>query len=138
MIHCGSVRQAAQVMVMEELCLESMPGSSKHTVEGCNLTSAIAAAAAMQCYTGCAIPLSKAQSGSQMSTDGSFGDDVLMSGHSSAVGTIARIVFKFQHRPEWLMEGSRIIVRDRTDGCTAGAGVIRKLWYSPRPVENSS
>ena len=112
---------------MEEVQLsESHASSSRvHSVEGCNLASAIAAAAVMQDYTASASMLSHAQSGS----NGSMGDDLSMSGSSSAVGTCTRVVFKFEHRPEWLMEGARIILRDRTDGCTAGAGVIRKLFH---------
>lgn len=131
-IHCGSVRQAAQVMSMEEVrssesVLPSM--SSSHIVEGCNLASAIAAAVVMQDYTMRSSVLSSAQSGSNMIADGFMGDEVPLPGSNSAVGTLTRVVFKFQHRPEWLMEGSRIILRDRTDGCTAGAGVIRKLVH---------
>ncbi len=105
--------------------------SSSHIVEGCNLASAIAAAVVMQDYTvGSSVTvLSSAQSGSNMIADGFMGDEVPLSGSNSAVGTLTRVVFKFQHRPEWLMEGSRIILRDRTDGCTAGAGVIRKLVH---------
>ena len=40
---------------------------------------------------------------------------------------IAVVTFRFTHRPEWLQEGARMVVRDRTDGCTAGAGVVRAL-----------
>ncbi len=113
---------------MEEVrSVESASSSGRRIVEGCNMASAIAAAAVMQEYRSGTSALSK--SVCSLVADGSFGDDVLMSGNISAVGTLTRVVFKFQHRPEWLMEGSRIIVRDRTDGCTAGAGVIRKLFY---------
>lgn len=103
--------------------------SSSHVVEGCNLASAIAAAVVMQDYTAGSSVLSVAQSGSNIVADGFMGDEVSMSGSNSGVGNLTRVVFKFQHRPEWLMEGSRIILRDRTDGCTAGAGVIRKLVH---------
>ncbi len=119
-------------MSMEEVrSSESvLPGSSiSHIVEGCNLASAIAAAVVMQDYTMGSSVLSSAQSGSNMIADSFMGDEASMSGSNSAVGTLTRVVFKFQHRPEWLMEGSRIILRDRTDGCTAGAGVIRKLVH---------
>ena len=128
-IHCGSVRQAAQVMVMEEL--RSVSEGSRHIVEGCNLISAIAAAAAMQNCTCAGAASGRMQSGSNMSSDGSFGEDQLgcVDSSRSAVGTLARVVFKFQHRPEWLMEGSRLVVRDRTDGCIAGAGVICHLSF---------
>ena len=107
----------------------SPSSSSSHIVEGCNLASAIAAAVVMQDHTTGSSVLSTAQSGSNTTADCFMGDEVLISGSSSAVGTLTRVVFKFQHRPEWLMEGSRIILRDRTDGCTAGAGVIRKLVH---------
>lgn len=131
-IHCGSVRQAAQVLSMEEVKSSdsvSPSSSSSHIVEGCNLASAIAAAVVMQDYTTGSSVLGSAPSGSNMIADGFMGDEASISGSNSAVGTLTRVVFKFQHRPEWLMEGSRIILRDRTDGCTAGAGVIRKLVH---------
>lgn len=128
-IHCGSVRQAAQVMVMEELKpAESTSTGSRHMVDGCDLTSAVAAAAAMQDCTNAGMTTGKLGSGSNMSSDGSCGEDQLGCAEGAAFGTLARVVFKFQHRPEWLMKGSRIIVRDRTDGCIAGAGVIQKLF----------
>eukprot|EP00798_Chlamydomonas_sp_ICE-L_P006227 gene6227-2845_t len=40
------------------------------------------------------------------------------------LGTIARVQFQFISRPEWLKEGSRVIVRDLADGLVAGAGFI--------------
>lgn len=127
-IHCGSVRQAAQVVVMEELRpTQSDAYRIRHMVEGCNLTSAVAAAAAMQDHMCAGTSATKTSSGGNLSSDGSFGDEQLGCADGTAVGTLARVVFKFQQRPEWLMEGSRLIVRDRTDGCIAGAGVIRKL-----------
>lgn len=128
-IHCGSVRQAAQVVVMEELKpAESSSTNGRHMVDGCDLTSAVAAAAAMQDCTSAGMSTGKSNSGSNMSSDGSCGEDQLGCADRVAFGTLARVVFKFQHRPEWLMKGSRIVVRDRTDGCIAGAGVIQKLF----------
>ncbi|KAL0041973.1 hypothetical protein WJX79_010692 [Trebouxia sp. C0005] len=129
-IHCGSVRQAAQVMSMEEVKSSDAVSpsiTSSRIVEGCNLVSAVAAAVVMQDYTTGSSLLNTAQSGSSMLADGYMGDEASMCENSSGVGTLTRVMFKFQHRPEWLMEGSRVILRDRTDGCTAGAGVIRKL-----------
>ena len=128
-IHCGSVRQAAQVVVMEELRpAESTSMGSRHMVDGCDLTSAVAAAAAMQDCTNAGMTTGKLGSGSNMSSDGSSGEDQLGCAEGAAFGTLARVIFKFQHRPEWLKKGSRIVVRDRTDGCIAGAGVIQKLF----------
>ena len=129
-IHCGSVRQAAQVMVMEELPPSSSTSSGcRHMVDGCDLTSAVAAAAAMQDCTSASMTVGNSQSGSNISSDGSGGEDQVGCVDAAAVGTLARVVFKFQHRPEWLMKGSRIVVRDRTDGCIAGAGVLQKLFF---------
>ena len=117
------------MMAMEEIRLaEPADNSSLQLIDGCQLSSAIAAAAAMQCYTSEA-HLSKAESSTHLSSDGS-GDDAHLTGRHSDVGTIAHVVLKFQHRPEWLMKGSRVIMRDRTDGCTAGAGVIRTVYHS--------
>lgn len=113
---------------MEELRVaELQSGSSTHVVDGCNMAPAIAAAAAMQCYTSEA-SCSKAE----CDLDGS-GDVLNPADYGSDVGTLARVVFRFQHRPEWLMQGSRVIMRDRTDGCTAGAGVIQLLHTSRDP-----
>ena len=128
-IHCGSVRQAAQVVVMEELKPAQLTSTgSRHMVDGCDLTSAVAAAAAMQDCTSASTSVGKSHSGSNMSSDGSCGEDQLGCADGAGVGTLARVVFKFLHRPEWLIKGSRIVVRDRTDGCIAGAGVIQKLF----------
>ena len=104
-------------MLMEELRpAESFTGSSAHVVAGCDLSSDIAAAAAMQCYT----------SETSLGKTPQPGDsgDLNGYGYHSDVGALARVVFKFQHRPEWLLQGSKVIMRDRTDGCIAGAGVI--------------
>ena len=130
-IHCGSVRQAAQVVIMEELKPDqSHGGGSKHMVNGCNLTSAVAAAAAMQDCMTTGTAAGQATLGSTVSSDGSCGEEQMGSTDDAAVGTLARVVFRFQHRPEWLMAGSRIVVRDRTDGCIAGAGVIHTLSFA--------
>ena len=40
---------------------------------------------------------------------------------------VAVVSFRFTHQPEWMQEGARFVVRDCTESCTAGAGVIRRL-----------
>jgi GTPase len=40
-------------------------------------------------------------------------------------GSVVQARLRFAHRPEWLREGSRIIVRDRADGHVAAAGLVR-------------
>ncbi len=47
MVHCGSVRQAATVLHMTELCPSSSPDA--HALEGCRLAPAVASAAALLC-----------------------------------------------------------------------------------------
>ena len=46
------------------------------------------------------------------------------------LGCMARVVLEFCHRPEWLQAGARLVVRDRADSCTAGAGIIKSLACS--------
>ena len=124
-IHCGSVRQAAQVIAMEELIdAESAEQANNLVIHGCDMTSAVAAAKALR--------RSSEPVALQPSSAGSLHDRL---GHAltdddeedTDFGTLARVTFRFQQRPEWLLAGSRLIIRDRTDGCIAGAGVICKL-----------
>ena len=42
-------------------------------------------------------------------------------------GCVAIVNFRFLHQPEWLQVGSRFVVRDCTESCTSGVGVIRRL-----------
>jgi hypothetical protein len=44
-----------------------------------------------------------------------------------ALGCVARVTFEFCHRPEWLQEGARLIVHDRTDNCMSGAGIVERI-----------
>lgn len=46
-VHCGSVRQAARVLQMTELCPSSSPDARE--LEGCHLAPAVASAAALLC-----------------------------------------------------------------------------------------
>lgn len=55
------------------------------------------------------------------------GEPVRREGGGGDLGCTARVVLEFCHRPEWLQAGARLVVRDRADGCTAGAGVIKGL-----------
>lgn len=41
-------------------------------------------------------------------------------------GCIVLATFKFAHHAEWLREGARLIIRDRSDGHVSGVGVIRR------------
>ncbi|KAL4451725.1 hypothetical protein ABPG75_007387 [Micractinium tetrahymenae] len=40
------------------------------------------------------------------------------------IGCVAAVTFRWMHNPEWLVEGARLIVRDRTTGRTSGAGYV--------------
>lgn len=44
-----------------------------------------------------------------------------------APGCVARVTFEFCQRPEWVQEGARLIVHDRTDNCLSGAGIVERL-----------
>lgn len=48
-------------------------------------------------------------------------------GQREAPGCVARVTFEFCQRPEWLQEGARLIVHDRTDNCMSGAGIVERL-----------
>ena len=39
------------------------------------------------------------------------------------------MTFEFSQRPEWLQEGARLIVHDRTDNCLSGAGIVRHMSF---------
>ncbi len=45
------------------------------------------------------------------------------------LGCLVRVVFRWQHRPEWLREGAKLLVRDRGDGRVAGAGFVRRVLF---------
>lgn len=178
-VHCGSVRQAARVVCVQELPPPRPGGGAGCVVDGCDLACAVTAAAALlgaapeaaarasslsaRCQaaspggdpdqgpgshapraaaagaasTAVSIPcapaggraLDPASTGTPASgapwapgrgepAGGEGGGDL---------GCVARVVFEFCHRPEWLQAGARLVVRDRADGCTAGAGVVRAL-----------
>lgn len=40
------------------------------------------------------------------------------------LGCIAAVTLRWMHNPEWLVEGARLLVRDRTTGRTSGAGYV--------------
>ena len=46
------------------------------------------------------------------------------SGFSRAVGSVVHARFRFVQRPEWLQIGAKLIVRDRSNGHVAAAGVV--------------
>ncbi|GFR43379.1 hypothetical protein Agub_g4451 [Astrephomene gubernaculifera] len=43
------------------------------------------------------------------------------------LGCLVRVVLRWQHRPEWLREGAKLLLRDRCDGRVAGAGFVRRV-----------
>ena len=43
---------------------------------------------------------------------------------SGAAACLARVTLQFQQRPEWVQRGQTLLLRDRTDGCLAAAGLI--------------
>ena len=159
MIHCGSVRQAAAVVSMQEVSSLHQLGSHQRTtmVDGCDLSSAMAAASALldpasspvsggspqQARTSGSSP----RHGARLSCDagggaGSAWED--SSAHSpdlgrkgvepqaapgASPGCIALVRFRFMHRPEWLKAGARLIVRDQTESALAGAGLVQAIFH---------
>ena len=49
-------------------------------------------------------------------------------------GCIVRVRFRFLQRPEWLRQGARLILRDRSDGHIAGAGYIGPIGAAAAAV----
>ena len=49
-------------------------------------------------------------------------------------GCIATVQFRFVHRPEWLRTTSCLLVRDRCDGCIAGAGFVSHIKQELLPL----
>ncbi|CAL8463448.1 g2982 [Coccomyxa elongata] len=169
-VHCGSVRQAARVLHMTELCPSSSPDA--HALEGCRLAPAVASAAALLCsapaggtapqvmrfgtpdndIAGCSPPRAhymprcdspaSSDEGSPNSLPRTSAWPARLPGSTleaendrvegevpvcEAPGCVARVTFEFCQRPEWVQEGARLIVHDRTDNCLSGAGIVERL-----------
>jgi len=178
-VHCGSVRQAARVVCVQERPPPRAGGGRGCVVDGCDLASAVTAAAALlgaapegaarasslsarpqaaspggdpdqgpgsraprpaaAGAASTAVSIPGAPAGDRALDPASPGTPALGGPWASGrgepaggegggdLGCVARVVFEFCHRPEWLQAGARLVVRDRADGCTAGAGVVRAL-----------
>ncbi|KAK9803002.1 hypothetical protein WJX73_009078 [Symbiochloris irregularis] len=98
-VHCGSIRQAARVTAMQEVSRAELASPAHERAIG----PALAAAAAI---LGCPDKLGARTGGP---------------------GCIASVTFRFVHRPEWLRTDACLLVRDRSDGCIAGAGFISSI-----------
>ncbi len=48
--------------------------------------------------------------------------------HRTGGACVAAVTLRFQHRAECLRPGARLILRDRADGCIAGAGIVRAVF----------
>lgn len=53
---------------------------------------------------------------------------------AGSVGCATAVTLQFVSRPEWLQQGARLILRDRGDGCAAGAGIVRALHWGVAPA----
>eukprot|EP00798_Chlamydomonas_sp_ICE-L_P007097 gene7097-200_t len=109
-IHCGCVRQPAKVVSMQEL----PDGVSMSRISRANSNVDPSCTAAVDDTLSCSIRAAAAilHSGA----DGKLGGEGL--------GTVAQLKLRFVSRPEWLKEGSRLIVRDLANGHVAGAGFV--------------
>jgi hypothetical protein len=45
--------------------------------------------------------------------------------HRTGGACVAAVTLRFQ---QWLRPGARLILRDRADGCIAGAGIVRAVF----------
>ena len=80
---------------------------------GSSLASAVAAAAAM------------------LDREGSGPTD-----DAGRAGCATAVTLRFVHRPEWLQQGARLILRSCGDGCAAGAGIVQELHWDVTPSED--
>ncbi|GLI70309.1 hypothetical protein VaNZ11_015260 [Volvox africanus] len=145
-VHCGSVRQPAQVLMVQELiddgpANEPRPdgASSPYSCPDLRISASTRAAAALLHSASVAIPAGQLHPPlPAKTTDGSSNSTSMSSlqqpGAQQPVldhdlGCLVRVVFRWQHRPEWLREGAKLLVRDRGDGRVAGAGFVRRVLF---------
>jgi len=100
-------------------------------VAGCSLSPAIAAAAALLEGSPPATP-------SETDSPSAPGGASPRGGARNRAGgaCVAAVTLRFQHRAEWLRPGARLILRDRADGCIAGAGIVRSVLSEDRSAED--
>ena len=132
-VHCGGVRQAAQLVWMQEL---ELPGVGECPPHG----HAVRSLALEELGGGDAVPCALEAAGvlGAWAPGGAAGAVAercspgalhrALSGAASAavddLGCVARARFRFVHRPEWMVAGTRLILRDRSSGRVAGAGLV--------------
>ncbi|GAX84840.1 hypothetical protein CEUSTIGMA_g12261.t1 [Chlamydomonas eustigma] len=153
-VHCGSVRQAAQVLWMQELENPFHEGADSDVVSGeldskkyCGIraTAAILHHGSSEVAGPSGGSTTTAWSSVNEGSSNSSGVDEMVAGEreggrgrvgKNAVrkgvdvgsedlrGCIVKLCLRFMQRPEWLREGSKLIIRDRADGHIAGAGFV--------------
>ena len=120
-------------------CGGSSRGGERHRALQLRVASHVSSA-----YTSCAHCCKLATTGSSLASavaaaaallgDGGQGNGVLSSpGASGSIGCATAVTLQFVNRPEWLQAGARLILRDQGDGCAAGAGIVRKLYWGVVP-----
>ncbi|KAG7667534.1 putative GTP-binding protein 2 [Nannochloris sp. 'desiccata'] len=113
MVHCGGVRQAAGMITVDyfkNVVADGVGGFHCDTLvenEWARTVAGAKAAAAVLQHT---ITTTKKNSSPPC-------------GEENGIKT-ARVKFKFSHRPEWLLPGSRAIFRNKSSGKVVGAGLI--------------
>ncbi|GMH38330.1 hypothetical protein BSKO_06214 [Bryopsis sp. KO-2023] len=98
-IHMGSIRQSASVVCMEEILDEKCKGCGALSLLPASLSAATAVITAVQT------------------------EEV----EEGVPWCVARVRFRFSKRPEWVQEGLRFVVRDRSEGGNlSGVGVVER------------
>ncbi|KAG2502058.1 hypothetical protein HYH03_000552 [Edaphochlamys debaryana] len=121
-VHCGSIRQPAQVVMMQELNeAGDDPDLEPGALGGQLRISASTRAAAALLHS------ARAQPGSPSAGGGANAGAGGAPAADGDLGCLVRVVLRWQHRPEWLLEGSKLLVRDRSGGRVAGAGFVRRV-----------
>ncbi|GLC40915.1 hypothetical protein PLESTF_001055800 [Pleodorina starrii] len=156
-IHCGSVRQLAHVLVMQELMEDGIvdehvpdrrgAASSPYCFPDLRISASTRAAAALL-QNAAAAPAGHSYGPGQphaqvaaaavatgppalapLSPPQQQQQHCLRQPPDHDLGCLVRVVFRWQHRPEWLREGAKLLVRDRGDGRVAGAGFVRRMLF---------
>ncbi|KXZ52069.1 hypothetical protein GPECTOR_10g1092 [Gonium pectorale] len=134
-VHCGSVRQPAQVLLMQEMHDETLVGEGVPGVAGAGgscceelrISASTRAAAALLHSARSEQPGSPTSAAAAAAAAAAAGGGPRSRPADQDLGCLVRVVLRWQHRPEWLREGAKLLVRDRCDGRVAGAGFVKRV-----------
>lgn len=128
MVHCGGVRQAADVLNIEYFGNNNIDDDDDEKSTDLSIVESEWARTVAGANAAAAVLHHSIMGNTGNSQKSSISQDDIASSSCSAVKVkTARVRFKFSHRPEFMLPGSRVIFRDRSSGKVVGAGVILSL-----------